>query len=1267
MHFFLLVLLYFACGLNPADSFSLTFETNDTNHSIIMANNITVLPECQSKCGKLTIPYPFGINSTCSIKPTFVVTCDNSTDPPKAFLMGGNVQVVDISNTQLRITNSVAYSCYSPSGELTYAQDSSIELGDTSYMYSDDNVFTVIGCDDFGNVLNNDYSSLPKGCITTCENIDEVREDGPWLLSSEKNFKFKGKLDLTDSGFWNRTMETVPIVLDWVIGNRNCTEAAQYKNSSVCYQNSKCVDGFGTRYRGYRGYRCNCNKGYQGNPYLSPGCQAIGFCCLLVIIGMNWVYCIIRQRKHSQLREKFFEQNGGLLLRQQSTSESGNVESTKHFTYEELKKATNNYAADRIVGEGGYGIVYKGILPDQRIVAVKRSRVLDTSQIDQFINEVVILAQVNHRNVVKLLGCCLECEVPLLVYEFISNGTLFHHVHSIAGGLPWLSLDNRLRIAAESSGALAYLHSAASMPIMHRDVKLANILLDDNHVSKISDFGASRLVPMDQTKVITLVQGTLGYLDPEYFHTGELTDKSDVYSFGVVLAELLTGRKPICMENSVEEKNLATYFITSLKENRLFQVLDRRVVREGTLDQLHNAAQLVKRCLNLNGEERPTMKEVTMEIESLRKLSKHPWTQGNEDTEVLIGVLSHQLKQFVIDGNKVVYSVSNPDTRADAAELEENEVYAIDIVTSTGERKPKLLDEKQTIVYKRSVDKTYHLKMKASRFIFGEISQKFPIMPFTTRTKANVPIVLDWIIGDKNCTEARKDPASYACKHENTDCINGNQSGGYRCSCKEGYQGNPYISPGCQDINECEQKHDCQQLCINTDGNYICSCRSGYHVDDSNHKNCIAESSKPLVTQKSSRSQVVRFALAIGFCCLLVIIGMNWVYCIIRQRKHSQLREKFFEQNGGLLLRQQSTSESGNVESTKHFTYEELKKATNNYAADRIVGEGGYGIVYKGILPDQRIVAVKRSRVLDTSQIDQFINEVVILAQVNHRNVVKLLGCCLECEVPLLVYEFISNGTLFHHVHSIAGGLSWLSLDNRLRIAAESSGALAYLHSAASMPIMHRDVKLANILLDDNHVSKISDFGASRLVPMDQTKVITLVQGTLGYLDPEYFHTGELTDKSDVYSFGVVLAELLTGRKPICMENSVEEKNLATYFITSLKENRLFQVLDRRVVREGTLDQLHNAAQLVKRCLNLNGEERPTMKEVTMEIESLRKLSKHPWTQGNEDTEVLIGQTDFQHSDLYEIQPSSYHNVVNDSDQYSSSTISLLHPPTSPR
>ncbi|KAL1819130.1 hypothetical protein ACET3Z_013999 [Daucus carota] len=730
--FFLLVLLHFSWGLKQLESTTLSFNTADANHSILMPENITIDPKCQSKCGNLRVPYPFGIVSkgrNCSIDPSFDITCNDSFNPPKAIIPTTNIQVYDISNTELRVSTSVSYKCYNRSGAVLTKKSQEVSLAATSFLYSAANVFTVVGCDDFASIYRDPSSISRKGCMTTCDNAEDVDKDeclgngccqtpvnlekffsfslssdfnhkynvssfnpcGYAFLGEKVKFKFRGTSDLIDPAFLDRTKANVPIVLDWIIGDKNCTEARKDPASYACkHENTDCINGNQSG-----GYRCSCKEGYQGNPYISPGCQDINeceqhthgcqqhcnntqgsfncycnsgdsidvdgknctanangsnshgiklvlglvICCLLVIIGMNWLYCIMKQRKHSQLREKFFEQNGGFILRQQSISEGGSVESTKHFTYEELKKATNNYAADRIVGQGGYGIVYKGILPDQRIVAVKRSRVLDTSQIDQFINEVVILAQVNHRNVVKLLGCCLECEVPLLVYEFISNGTLFHHVHSTDGGLSWLSLDNRLRVAAESAGALAYLHSEASMPIMHRDVKLANILLDDNYVAKISDFGASRLVPMDQTKVITLVQGTLGYLDPEYFHTGELTDKSDVYSFGVVLAELLTGRKPICVENSVEEeKNLATYFITAIKEDRLFQVLDRRVVREGTMDQLQNAAQLVKRCLNLNGEERPAMKEVAVEIENLRKFTKHPWANqhGTEKTTSLI-------------------------------------------------------------------------------------------------------------------------------------------------------------------------------------------------------------------------------------------------------------------------------------------------------------------------------------------------------------------------------------------------------------------------------------------------------------------------------------------------------------------------------------------------------------------------------------------------------------------------------------------------------
>ncbi|KAL1819129.1 hypothetical protein ACET3Z_013998 [Daucus carota] len=642
MHFFVVVLvfalLHLFWGVTPLEAATSTSEaSNITNAEIITKRG------CPSNCGDVTVPYPFGIEGyNCSINPAFDIICNHSTNPPKAFLRPGNNSHAEVSNistksTELRILIPYVSRCYRSGKAVGNTYIWGYNLEGTPYMFSNSNVVSVVGCDYIALISPVQEPSV-TGCITTCKNTDEVRKDdecsvdsgccqvpfstdlqksfqfildtsndttddppvnncGYAFFSEKDRFKFRGKSDLDDISFQKRNMAAVPAVLDWVIGNTSCIEAAGDKSSYACkYPNSRCVNG--TR---SRGYFCVCEDGYEGNPYLSrPGCKGIGFGCLSVIILMNWLYFIMRKRKHMKLKEKFFQQNGGLLLKQHNMEEGGSIEPTKHFTDAELKKATNNYAADRILGQGGYGVVYKGILPDDRVVAIKKSKVIDRSQTEQFINEVKILTQVNHRNVVKLLGCCLECEVPLLVYEFVSNGTLSHHVHNINGGMSWLSWENRLRIAAESSGALAYLHSAASIPIMHRDVKLANILVDDHHVAKISDFGAS--------------------------------------SFGVVLAELLTGRKAICMYLSENERNLATYFITSMNENRLFQILEPRVLREGTLDQFQMAAELVKRCLNLSGEKRPTMKEVAMELESLRKFTKHPWANqpSNEETTSLI-------------------------------------------------------------------------------------------------------------------------------------------------------------------------------------------------------------------------------------------------------------------------------------------------------------------------------------------------------------------------------------------------------------------------------------------------------------------------------------------------------------------------------------------------------------------------------------------------------------------------------------------------------
>ncbi|KAL7263051.1 hypothetical protein ACSBR1_001262 [Camellia fascicularis] len=249
--------------------------------------------------------------------------------------------------------------------------------------------------------------------------------------------------------------------------------------------------------------------------------------------------------------------------------------------------------------------------------------------------------------------------------------------------------------------------------------------------------------------------------------------------------------------------------------------------------------------------------------------------------------------------------------------------------------------------------------------------------------------------------------------------------------------------------------------------------------------------------------------------------------------------------------------------------------------------------------------------------------------------------CCLETQIPSLVYEFITNGTLHDHIHE-EPAISW---QIHLRIATEAAGVLSYLHSEASIPIIHRDVKPMNILLDHNYTAKVSDFGASRLVPQDQNSLAMVLEGTPGYLDPESLHTGQLTEKSDVYSFGVVLAELITRKKVLSFAWPKEERYLATYFLSSLKNDRMYQVIDEHIVIEGdTFEQLKEVAGIVERCLKVKGDERPTMKEVATELEGLiaKKMENmHLWVKtksdvSSEETEDLLGEN----SNGYEIGDS---------------------------
>ncbi|KAK4275810.1 hypothetical protein QN277_018830 [Acacia crassicarpa] len=472
-------------------------------------------------------------------------------------------------------------------------------------------------------------------------------------------------------------------------------------------------------------------------------------------------------------------------------------------------------------------------------------------------------------------------------------------------------------------------------------------------------------------------------------------------------------------------------------------------------------------------------------------------------------------------------------------------------------------------------------------------------------------VVLDWAVHNTNSCGG-------ACKSNNAECVPSESvSGQYFCKCKQGFRGNPYRVDGCKDVDECQDSNLNKCLhpksCRNTDGDYKCSCPSGQKGNG-----------RDQTVGGSGCSPIITIPLVVTIV-LLGVFTLVFILCWAhKQRTSKQLRQRNFEQNGGNFLLQQLSQQQRYTDKMRIFTEVELKNATNNFDETRILGRGGQGTVYKGTLSDNTFVAIKKSRVGgDPRHIQSFINEVFVLSQINHRHVVKLLGCCLETEVPLLVYEFVDNGSLLDHLDQSENECS-ITWDTRLRIATETAGAISYLLSSASIPIIHRDIKSANILLDHNDTAKVSDFGASRLVHLDEAQVATIVQGTIGYLDPEYLQTGLLNEKSDVYSFGIVLVELLTGNK------AFEFNTLAKYFVSSMREDRLWEILDKRV-----LDQKKNAmilkevASLARRCIRVNGEERPTMKEVAMELEGLITMGKHLQEKDKdmmvEESEYLLG------------------------------------------
>ncbi|XP_042026367.1 putative proline-rich receptor-like protein kinase PERK6 [Salvia splendens] len=315
---------------------------------------------------------------------------------------------------------------------------------------------------------------------------------------------------------------------------------------------------------------------------------------------------------------------------------SGYNQST--FSYNDLAAATGGFAQANLLGQGGFGYVHKGVLPNGKEVAVKSLKQNSGQGEREFQAEVDIISRVHHRHLVSLVGYCISGSQRMLVYEFVPNSTLEDHLH--APESPPIQFSTRLKIALGSARGFAYLHEDCHPKIIHRDIKAANILLDNNFEAKVADFGLAKLSSETSTHISTRIMGTFGYLAPEYASSGKLTDKSDVYSFGIVLLELITGRRPVDITRDDDDDTLVDWarpiLFNVVGEGGSYQELvDPRLENQYEHGEMLRMVTAAAACIRQSARKRPKMSQVVRALEgdvSLDDLQEVMKAQGSLST-----------------------------------------------------------------------------------------------------------------------------------------------------------------------------------------------------------------------------------------------------------------------------------------------------------------------------------------------------------------------------------------------------------------------------------------------------------------------------------------------------------------------------------------------------------------------------------------------------------------------------------------------------------
>ncbi|CAN6921614.1 unnamed protein product [Brassica oleracea] len=965
---------------------------------------------------------------------------------------------------------------------------------------------------------------------------------------------------------------------------------------------------------------------------------------VFILLVLGFVLC--RRRKSMQRTEVESESNI-------STTHSS------QYDFKTIQAATNKFSRTNKLGEGGFGEVYKGTLSNGTVVAVKRLSKKSGQGVREFKNEAVLVSKLQHRNLVRLLGFCLEGQEKILIYEFVPNKSLNYFLFD-SEEQDQLDWTQRYKIVGGIARGILYLHQDSQLIIIHRDLKASNILLDANMNPKISDFGLSKIFGTEQTQGNTSrIAGTYGYMSPEYAMHGQYSMKSDIYSFGVLVLEIISGKKnsrAYQMDETSTPGNLVTYAWRLWRNGSPLELVDPAIGGNYQSNEVTRGIHIALLCVQENPEDRPMLSTIIL------MLTSNTITLPVPRLPSFIPQSRHELDQ-ISEGLESSQSTGRSVARRESYENAHAfvgiwlELQQIRFQSEGGFRRAqRCMNRKGNFMPNGTYDANRHLILsslpsnvtsKEGLFFNGSIGQEpnrvYAVgmcIPGSTSDDCSVCIRLasDRLI--KNCTNQTNafawpaDPTLCHVRYSNTSFLGSADLKPRVLLPKEGdiisnlteftktwedlvvrmidvasaakstpsssnnhyradvapltvlqniyalMQCTPDLSSGDCDTCLRQSARAYQSCCGQKQGGVVtrpsCFFRWDLYAFSKAFDNITVASLPPprlppvaspppaydhaRTTDNNSKgisSGVVAAITVPTVVTVFILLVLGFVLC--RRRESMQRTEV------------ESDSDISTPQSSQ-YDFKTVEAATNKFSRHNKLGEGGFGEVYKGTLSNGTEVAVKRLSEKSGQGIREFKNEAVLVSKLQHRNLVKLLGFCLEGEEKILIYEFVPNKSLDYFLFDPEeqDQLHWTQ---RYKIIGGIARGILYLHQDSQLTVIHRDLKASNILLDANMNPKISDFGLSTIFGMEQTRGNTSrIAGTYGYMSPEYAMQGQYSMKSDIYSFGVLVLEIISGKKNggvYQMDETSTPGNLVTYGFVSqkLKFDRSCKKVKQRAVR----------------------------------------------------------------------------------------------------